>query len=83
MKNNKNFLLFFTASFLLFAAWIQIRESLWPAPKKIPEVKDAFVEKPQTKINDNGLDIENALALTPFKEQGKFCLLYTSDAADD
>ena len=81
MKNNKNFLLFFTASFLLFAAWIQIRESLWPAPKKIPEVKDAFVEKPQTKINDNALDIENALALAPFKEQGKFVTLGSEDSS--
>jgi len=47
MKNNKNFLLFFTASFLLFAAWIQIRESLWPAPKKKPEVTEPFSKNPQ------------------------------------
>jgi YidC/Oxa1 family membrane protein insertase len=81
MKNNKNFLLFFTASFLLFAAWIQIRESLWPAPKKKPEVTEPFVEKPPIKLNDNTKDNDNGLSLAPFKERGNFVTLGSEDSS--
>ncbi len=77
MKNNKNFLLFFTASFLLFAAWIQIRESIWPAPKKIVAPKEVRIEEDDLKIQPKvgGID------LVPFKESGKFLLLGSEDSS--
>lgn len=76
MKNNKNFLLFFTASFLLFAAWIQIRESIWPAPKKIVAPKEVVIEKPDPKIEPEigGIDF------VPFKESGKLLLMGSEDS---
>lgn len=75
MKNNKNFLLFFTASFLLFAAWIQIRESFWPTPKKITDTKEELTEKKQEKIPN----VDQGVSLAPFKEQGKLLTLGSED----
>ncbi|MSR30216.1 MAG: membrane protein insertase YidC [Gemmataceae bacterium] len=51
MKSNKNFLLFFTASFILFAAWMEIKRALWPPPAP----KKNLVEAVEKKIDDGPL----------------------------
>ena len=70
MKSNKNFLFFFTASFLLFAGWLQLKETIWPTPKKAATENTQVEEKvgPE-KVASN--DSKDAAAGFPYQEKGK------------